>query len=322
MQLDRTEIAIRQRTALELFDLSLIVLRRHVRKIMLTSALLGIPLLVADVLATAWMLGEDAYLLFEHLDNPQSAMQYRQAYHVVLLYFLQFPLISLPTTVFLGSQIFFEPFTLKSLFRRLYPISLRSLLVLGVFRMAVVALVVEAFVDRSVAWDWYVEFWLLSVVGLGVVGLRAGWPYAPEILALELCPLRRPRRGEMSFAQRSRSLHSLLRSDLVARFVGASIFALLLLSMLLAAAMFVQGVTTGDWMWNRWFNFLVLPTALWLVGLLLVVFRFLSYLDSRIRLEGWELELQLKAEAGRLTAKTTRPDGRLTHGEQKEPAIL
>jgi hypothetical protein len=31
------------------------------------------------------------------------------------------------------------------------------------------------------------------------------------------------------------------------------------------------------------------------------VFRFLSYLDLRIRLEGWEVELKIRAEANRMS---------------------
>jgi hypothetical protein len=42
----------------------------------------------------------------------------------------------------------------------------------------------------------------------------------------------------------------------------------------------------------------------------MAVFRFLNYLDSRIRLEGWEIELRLRAEAERLTAKSHTPNVR------------
>ena len=58
---------------------------------------------------------------------------------------------------------------------------------------------------------------------------------------------------------------------------------------------------------------IVVPLALWLAGIYATVFRFLSYLDSRIRLEGWEVELQLKAERARvLQAMDGLPDGRLS----------
>jgi hypothetical protein len=43
-----------------------------------------------------------------------------------------------------------------------------------------------------------------------------------------------------------------------------------------------------------------LPLSAWLVAGYLAVVRFLQYLDLRIRREGWEIELQLRAEAARL----------------------
>jgi hypothetical protein len=44
-----------------------------------------------------------------------------------------------------------------------------------------------------------------------------------------------------------------------------------------------------------------MPLALWMVIGLMTVARYLSYLDLRIRREGWEIELKMRAEAGRLT---------------------
>ena len=50
-----------------------------------------------------------------------------------------------------------------------------------------------------------------------------------------------------------------------------------------------------------WFKLeVVYPACLWLVVAFLAVVRFLSYLDLRIRHEGWEVELLMRAEALRL----------------------
>ena len=43
------------------------------------------------------------------------------------------------------------------------------------------------------------------------------------------------------------------------------------------------------------------PAAMWTVAAFFAVVRYLSYLDLRIRREGWEVELQVRAEAERLT---------------------
>ncbi len=57
MQLDKTEIAIRSRSTLELLDLSLLVIRRYWKPLIASSALVGLPLMflkrVADRL-DAW----------------------------------------------------------------------------------------------------------------------------------------------------------------------------------------------------------------------------------------------------------------------------
>ena len=95
MQLDKTEIVIRQRSALELLDLSLRVLRRHGLKIAAACALFGVPLLIADVWLSAWMFSEDAVMSAEELAEPQTYLRSRHAVHLLVLFLFQFPLISL-----------------------------------------------------------------------------------------------------------------------------------------------------------------------------------------------------------------------------------
>ena len=74
----------------------------------------------------------------------------------------------------------------------------------------------------------------------------------------------------------------------------------MLLAMLVGVCLFLQGVVTGSWQWNELFYIVVVPICLLLVGMLMTVFRYLSYIDSRIQLEGWEIDLRLKAEAQRI----------------------
>ena len=69
---------------------------------------------------------------------------------------------------------------------------------------------------------------------------------------------------------------------------------------LLLAYLFVQGVLTSSWEWNWLVDWIVVPCVFWALGAFATVFRFLCYLDSRIALEGWEVELLMRAEAARL----------------------
>ena len=47
------------------------------------------------------------------------------------------------------------------------------------------------------------------------------------------------------------------------------------------------------------------PLAMWLVAMYFTVVRYLCYLDLRIRHEGWEVELRLRAEGVRLASRLT-----------------
>ncbi len=299
MQLDRTEIAIRARSALELFDLSLQVLKRHALPIAVSGAIIGWPLLLLDSWAIAWMLGEEALLAADLLDEPLGTMRWRHAAHLIALFIMQFPLITLPTSIYLGHQIFYEPMPLRSVLARLWSIAGRCLLVLGIVRLGLISLIAEPLIDRNSEFS-LTEFWFIFMIPAVGLLLRATRPFAPEILGLELCPLRSTRPAEIAYRIRSSGLHRYLASEHLYRFVASAIFATLLLGSVIAAQMFIIGASTGNWLWNYWFDYVGLPLSLWGVGLLIAVFRFLAYLDSRIRLEGWEIELRLKAEALRL----------------------
>lgn len=304
MQLDRTEIVIRKRSTLELFDLSLQVIKRHWLAIAITSALLGVPLLILDSLATVWMLNQNSLDLAE---QEGGSAGWRHFWHVATLYTLQFPLVSLPTTVYLGHRIFYQDMPVAHLLRRLWPIAGRCLLVLGIVRLGLIGLVLELLIDRQVAFDFTIEFWFFVVAAGLALFNRATSPFAPEVLGLELCPLRTPPAGSISYRVRSRALHRYTASQNLPRFFAAVFFGCLMFCMLIGTQLFIVGAITGGWSWNAWFDHCGLQISLWCVGMFLAVFRFLSYLDNRIRLEGWEIELRLKAEAARL--ETASPVG-------------
>jgi hypothetical protein len=64
-----------------------------------------------------------------------------------------------------------------------------------------------------------------------------------------------------------------------------------------------SGVFLGRWNWG-WFMLLIgYPLVLWLVSGFMAIVRYLNYLDLRIRHEGWEVELRLRAEAVRMANK-------------------
>ena len=316
MQLDKTEIVIRQRTALELLDLSMRVLRRHGVKIAGACAIFGVPLLIADVWLSAWMFGEDAVMAAEQVPEPQIYLRCRHAIHLLILFLFQFPLISLPATIFLGDQVFFTSPTTKQLLNRLSGIWVQSLWILGICRLGLVSLVLAFTVNRNTIYDPASETLLLVGLALCLL-IRAVWPFAPEILGLERCLIRPTRESPISYSARRTGLHQSVSSDHVGRFIICSIASTALALTLFGTVLAGTAALVGNIDVSIWYDRLALPAVFWLVGLFVVVFRFLSYLDSRIRLEGWELELRLRAEGQRVVATMNPPSvDSLTNPEQ------
>ncbi len=309
MRFDRTEIAIRLRSIPELFDLSLVVLRAYWLPLLTSSALFSLPLLTLNVLATRWMLGPEGLSSMEDMQRPEYAAQNRFVWHMILLWFLEFPLASVPATILLGNRIFFEHLQFRRLLKVLKPVWLRSVFVLGVLRCGLLGLVLELFVNRYVPFDQFTELVLLFLAFCGWAAFRRmTHPFAPEILGLELCRTRNRRATDVTYWQRSTSLHSQFFGDCAARFilsvfVGSAFmlttFSLFFVGDFVGMRQSESKLINGMLSTNTLVQIL-LPLAMWISSTYLIVFRFLCYLDIRIRLEGWEVELELKAERERL----------------------
>lgn len=304
MELDHTEIVIRQRTSLELFDLSLLTIKRHLRALSISGAILGLPLTVINVLLLQWMLSDDAILMAQVQAWPEVYVWMRYVIHLVALVVLEFPLVSLPITLFLGAQIFYMPVSFSSQMQNLKQVFLKSTWVLGVLRLGLVGIAIEILI-RDTGGIEFLEGVLLFLLLPSAWLVRAFFPFAPEIIGLERCPLRSNDAGVVSYKSRRKNLHTMMHGELLARMILASFYGALWLVMLVGGCMFFQGSLLSDWSWNWIFSLIVLPLCLWFTGVFLAVFRYLSYIDTRIRLEGWEIELRMRAEASRLAKGET-----------------
>ena len=95
-------------------------------------------------------------------------------------------------------------------------------------------------------------------------------------------------------------MHGVAAGDLFARWMGSVIVAMLLIVSLSAAFYVLSGVLFNGWGLSAiWVRGLV-PLSMWVTAAYMAVVRYLSYLDLRIRNEGWEVELLMRAEAARL----------------------
>src|SRR5690606_11955454 len=99
---------------------------------------------------------------------------------------------------------------------------------------------------------------------------------------------------------RSRNLHSNSGGELFGRWLlatGVGVVLTLAIGFGIERLLIeIGGVEIDDRLRNRF----IYPFAMWLVVGWMAVVRFLAYLDLRIRREGWEVELLMRAEAARL----------------------
>jgi hypothetical protein len=268
MQLDQARIAIHERSWSDNLDLALHVITRHAAPLALWALAGVLPLaLVNDALVSATV------------DDFQEGAFASGAYWLVLLVMIEAPLATAFVTVFLGRALFTDSPRAAEVARDTSA-SLPQVLLLGVLpRIALIPLLVT----------WMLPFGI--------------WPYLNEVILLERNPLQ-GRPGQLSTLRRSRLLHAggsgefMLQGVLAMCIAGLLIFAIYFTEEFLIQNLF--GLESD--MAVQWIE---LQIALWLVVVYFTVVRFLNYLGQRIRHEGWEVELFLRAEREHLTRQMT-----------------
>jgi hypothetical protein len=125
------------------------------------------------------------------------------------------------------------------------------------------------------------------------------WPYQNEVLLLERTPWR-TQRGRAGTWSRTRNMHAQGSSSQFGRWIVSLTIAALLIVTSFAGMDWIRSTLSFDWQEDAWTYQLLLPLAAWIVIGYFATVRFLSYLDLRIRTEGWEVELLLRAEGARL----------------------
>lgn len=302
MQLDRTHVTVRARTMSEIGDLSLILLRRYPHAWLVGLSLGAAPWIVLNLLLLGWMPIED--VLDGIVDERTIAQRARYTWLMCLLVFLQAPLAGALTTYYIGQAVFEHRPLWREVLRAYRQVFWRCVWVLGVLRGPLIAMAI-------LATNWGGEFapgreifWMVVIL-LVVLPVRAFRPFLPEILLLERCPLRQGSDVTITASRRSSLLHSPISADLFARFLLTGLVYVCLTAGVFYSLLFARSIATGQWTWTlRVGDFdipdvqlVIMPLALWTVVGLSTFVRFLCYLDARIRLEGWEVELAVRAEA-------------------------
>ncbi|TXH05444.1 MAG: hypothetical protein E6R05_02020 [Candidatus Moraniibacteriota bacterium] len=302
MNFDDTELVIRQRSMSDLFDMTLRVWEKYNWRL-ITVFLLGcFPFAMLNMYLLGWMVTEDGLLSAELIDSAAWLTRTRYFYDYGMLVFLEMQIAGIFATALLGEVTFKQNPTTWQLVKSVAKRWGGILVVLGTLRFGILGPLIMLFLPRNGSYDPFIELFLLGIVATGISFLsRTFRPYAPEIVVLERCDLRPRDKTHPRYDKRSTWLHAPVSTESFARMVALIALNHVAIFCMLLAYLFVQGVLTNSWQWNWVVDWIVVPLIFWFLGAFATVFRFLGYLDSRISLEGWEVELLLRAEANRLT---------------------
>jgi len=301
MQLDSTRIAVRERNLLDTFDLALHVLREYFKPLLITFFVAVIPLMVINDLLIGWILDVEYRETFFYLEE-QGAI-WRFWWDMTCLVFIEAPLASIFMTSFLGQAVFVARPSYREVFRDVGKMWTRVAWCQLLVRAILPACLIFLLVERYDEFNPTVELLLLGAITLYALLVRAIRPFINEIVLLERNPLSSRNPSAITIGKRSKDLHGPSGGDLFARWLASAMFGMLLTVCVFGAFLFCSGVFLNDWTPGPTMLRYVYPLAMWVVAGYLSVVRFLSYLDLRIRHEGWEVELRLRAEAARQAAK-------------------
>lgn len=296
MQLDQTQIVIRARSLGEIGDLAMMVAHRFPGPTMFAGLLGALPWALVNLLLIGWIPVTEFSDSLAGVSNLDFS---RYAYLMFVLVVLQAPIAGALSTVWLGRVVFEPGVKLRDALEALRSSWWPAFWSLGVIRGPIPLMVILATgwgQPFSFLRDLLVPTLLLAWACI----LRSRWPFVPEILLLERCPLRSKAPSVIALKRRRRALHDLLQGELSGRFLVVSLVLCAIALSIHYALGWSRGVISGYWGSSLIVELFLLPLAMWLAASFSVVVRFLSYLDTRIKLEGWEVDLAVRAEANRM----------------------
>ncbi len=298
MQFDRTAIRIRERGVHETLDLALHVMARWWWPLWRSFFKAVLPLMIINALLMEWVF---ARVDMETLSSLEIlGVCYRYGMNMGLLVLLEAPLASLFMVPLLGQLVFEPDADRRTAMRGLGPAAGRFLTICLVWRAVGLGILCMALAWLGVPdyYSWW-EFGLLAVVGVAWL-VRLARPYVPEVVLLERLGWQRGSHDRTNLRQRLKSLHRWSTGENIARglllaFISVGlVIAFMGLALWVSDMLFLPGVVDPAIMRWGW------PLALWMTIFFTTIVRFLNYLDLRVRSEGWEIELELRAEAARL----------------------
>ena len=283
MDLSQPHIAIRERTLLEIFDLTLHVYRDHWKNILAMLAINALPLVIANAVVCHTL----------HRGSGDLPMELLLS---LILIASQSQMGTLLITQYLGTALFSGKPTVGKTVVDFLRGSKSWIWNHGFIRMVVpIFCLVMAFHVGSLP--------LVITLLLLAWMIRAFRPFISEILILEKPPRRLPKDASVAGITLKRRASDLHRGDVVAGFFVSSVIGGCLLVTLASLFFHVDTALGLNGAWDSPIHYVYWPLAAWLVASFLAVFRFLYYINTRITQEGWEIRLKLMAERQKLLAE-------------------
>jgi len=286
---DNNRIVIRERNMLEIMDLALMVLREYGTRLWVALGVGMVPLLVLNTLLIA-RFAALPYVEMEEVPGRYLALLY-------LLVSLELPLATAGGTLYLKEAMFQE----RPQWNRIWSDFRESCGQLFYYQILLRGL----FILPAVWSVWTENYGLVFFLWILALVPFVRHPYLNEIILLERNPRRAGNSKRLTTSQRATRVHERSASELIGRWLGALFVGGLLLLAVWLALWVVASQLAGQWQSQYVAVVYFLPFSLWLVVGFFTVVRFLCYLDSRIRREGWEVELALRAEGARLAGHAT-----------------
>jgi hypothetical protein len=276
LQFDNTRIAIRERSFLDLLDLALLVIRRHAGPLLAALAAGAAPMVLLNTVLLGGFVEVITGDSLSDTGDETAAAAFGYAMTVAMLVVWEMPLATSLVTLYLGAAMFDERPRARQIVRDFG----RSLPQLVLFQVLLRGLLVPLVVT------WFIPF--------------AIWPYLNEVILLDRNPLRRRAAGGLTTWSRSSNLHSANSGELFGRWLMSALVGTCWLAAIWLSMWFIRSRLLNqpefDWLMLT----VGLQLAIWLVVGYFTVVRYLGYLDLRIKSEGWEIELRMRAEATKL----------------------
>ena len=293
MRLDRTRIVIVERRQPELLDLAFIVLRDFFFPSIGLFLALALPLAFLNHWLIEWMAA----------DLIESSTIWRFIVWSAVLVYVQAPFAGVLMTAYLGKATFHDEPTIRELVWDVLTMWFRIFWTQLFLRGVLLFPALLWMIDRAEPAPSAIEA-VLFVLLIVLFFWRSLRPYIMEIVLLERSPLWTREQNKITVGKRSSRLHGPNSGDLFGRGVCMLPVTLILTLAIFGSLWFFVATFTNDWNWGKAIVYCMIPASFWMMAIYTTVFRFLSYLDLRIRREGWEVELKMRAEANRLLERT------------------